>query len=705
MAIPGERFVLDLSDDEQDVQPPTVAGGLMIGEIKERTPKAPSAPTLKSTTTGFPVSKNRLGGSAFKQRRNDALPSRFASRNQITTQPRATSQVESMQDEEKRIIDEENKQRIAAMSETEIEQEKAELMANLSPSLIERLLRRANIDDEVAAAPTNKTELKRDTAEAKETKKTGKSVSFGMPDIKQTETVPETTDFEDRPPAIHPPDLRPASEFPSGPIHFPTPPPRQTPMPNLDPSSPSFYDDLQAHYFPDTPHDSSALSWLKPLDKDTDAIQNGPENLSAYHPASSTTQIVPSAIRFSFRGEMLPPSKALDLPTSLGLHHHADDPEAAGYTISELSILSRSTVAAQRCVAWQVLGRILFRLGSGEFGADGSDLVDGLWKVVELEGVVSRMLEEAEGGPQHAESESEGTNAGVKSNIGRHASAKAWAVEGIWLWQKGGGKRGIAMNDIKQGFGGAWRFVLKFEDSVPSHTYEDNFLKMSSADRPEILLLSLCDYGFLNESYASLFKQLHDSAHIERTETADAAIRYLTEKNPKAIIITDEGLTLNENTQVLEKVVEYVRNGGRAIIGLLFPNCAQWDDIGDLFNRAFQLPWKSANYMRETFEVNPSCTLPDSVSVSSLPKSYMAKALHIKNARPHEKILVPENEFDEEDYEDRPIPERGLTPAYLEQTQAMVTGAKVGDGYVAYCGDVNGEDGSDKVILALCGLR
>lgn len=459
MAIPGERFVLDISDDEQDVPAQPVAAApasLMIGEIRERTPKAPTAPTLKSTTTGFPTSKNRLGGSAFRQqRRNNPSSSRFAARNATAPQsqqnPTAAksqpAQAESMEDEEKRIIDEENKQRIAAMSEAEIEQEKAELMANLPASLIERLLRRANIDEDVEAPVTAP------KRENKTVKQPVKSVSFDIPDIKETdtpETVDTTADFEDRPPAIHPADLRPASEFPSGPIHFPTPPPRQTPMPNLDPNSPTFYDDLQAHYFPDTPHDSSSLSWLKPLDKTADA--SVADSLSAYHPSSSTTQIVPSAIRFSFRGEMLPPSKSLELPTSLGLHHHADDPEAAGYTISELSILSRSTVPAQRCVAWQVLGRILFRLGSGEFGAENTDLVDGLWKVVELEGVVARMLEEAEGGPQQQKSERRGESegggtAGAKSNIGRHASAKAWAVEGIWLWQKGGGKRGIVMND------------------------------------------------------------------------------------------------------------------------------------------------------------------------------------------------------------------------------------------------------------------
>ncbi|RAO73083.1 uncharacterized protein BHQ10_009095 [Talaromyces amestolkiae] len=460
MAIPGERFVLDLSDDEQDVAEHTAAGpaSLMIGEIKERSTKAPTAPTLKSTTTGFPTSKNRLGGSAFKQqRRNNPSASRFASaRNETVPQgpPAAAksqpAQGESMEDEEKRIIDEENKQRIAAMSEEEIEQEKAELRANLPATLIERLLRRANLDDDAdvpVAVPKAKP-----SREDQSVKKPSKSVSFDVSDVKGTDipkTVDTTTEFEDRPPAIHPSDLRPAFEFPSGPIHFPTPPPRQTPMPNLDPNSPSFYDDLQAHYFPETPHDSSTLSWLKPLDTSADA--SVADSLSAYHPSSSTTQIVPSAIRFSFRGEMLPPSQSLELPTSLGLHHHADDPEAAGYTISELSILSRSTVPAQRCVAWQILGRILFRLGSGEFGADDTDLVDGLWKVVELEGVVARMLEEAEGGPQQHTQPGDGNeqtkNAGIKSNIGRHASAKAWAVEGVWLWQKGGGKRGISMSD------------------------------------------------------------------------------------------------------------------------------------------------------------------------------------------------------------------------------------------------------------------
>ncbi|OKL63548.1 hypothetical protein UA08_02033 [Talaromyces atroroseus] len=474
MAIPGERFVLDLSDDDEDPghhqqqpAPAPAPAGLtnLIGEIKERTPNPPTAPALRTSSKGFPTSKNRLAGSAFKQqRRANALPavqprssySYHPPAAPLPPQPQRTtlsSQSASPEDEEKRIIDEENKQRLASMSDAEIESEKADLLANLSPSLIERLLRRANIDDEMAtsstsvARPGTSREGEPKSDEPVQARSEKKSVSF---DVTARDSEATATDLDDRPPAVHPDDLRPASEFPSGPIHFPTPPPRQTPMPNLDPTSPSFYDDLQAHYFPDIPHDSSALSWLKPRneedDKDTD-----PKMLSAYHPSSSTTEIVPSALRFSFRGEMLPPSKSLLIPTTLGLHHHADDPEAAGYTLPELSILSRSTVPAQRCIAWQVFGRILFRLGTGEFGEPGSDLVEGLWKVVEHEGVIPRMLQEAEGGPSQQrrgqenrpEKEDDKVDTGLKSNIGKHASAKAWAVEGIWLWQKGGGNRGI----------------------------------------------------------------------------------------------------------------------------------------------------------------------------------------------------------------------------------------------------------------------
>lgn len=447
MAFKGERFTIDLPDDEdqgQETEQPSGTGlGIgsgIIGEIKERNPTAPTPPAPKpavSASTGFPAPKNRIKQSAFKQRRN-----KTASASATSPQPQAPI------DDEKKSIDEENRRRLAAMSPEQIQKEREELMANLSPSLIQRLMRRANIDDEAAPAPPPSAEQKDESREEPKQDDVATATTTASPSVDATTTKSpdDFTSLDDRPPARPPPDLRPASEIPSGPIHFPRPPPRQDPMPNLDPSSPNFLSDLQSHYFPDTPHDPSALSWLQPDDEGDNP------NPSPYTPGSTATSMPASAIRFSLKGTILSPSTALKLPTTLGLHHHGNDPQAAGYTIPELSILSRSTVPAQRCIAWQVLGRILFRLGRGDFGEKGTDLVEGLWAVIEKEGVVARMMDEAgagddliNGSSDSGKDDDEYKEAARKAGIGRHASARAWATEGIWLWRMGGGTdRGIA---------------------------------------------------------------------------------------------------------------------------------------------------------------------------------------------------------------------------------------------------------------------
>jgi hypothetical protein len=105
---------------------------------------------------------------------------------------------------------------------------------------------------------------------------------------------------------------------------------------------------------------------------------------------------------------------------------------------------------------------------------------------------------------------------------------------------------------------------------------------------------------------------------------------------------------------------------------------------------------KHGDYHRTTFQANPSCNLPTSVVKDGFPSAYSMKVLHVQNARQHEKIFVP-------------VPggttqSRVFPPNHVDEAQAAVVGAKIGDGFLAYVGDVNGEEGSDKVILALCGL-
>lgn len=451
MAFPGQRFVVNLDDDDEltpnvdniPSSPPSPPSSALIGEIHERAPSAAVPPAPKPPSgSGFPEHKKRFQRSSFKQRR-------------ANQQQEQQQQSSAPVNDEKKSIDEQNRRQLASMSNTEINEEREELISSLDPGLLERFLRRAKIDD---ASPQD-TPAEEKPEPQKSTAKPAKSVSFDVPEPPKAAPPPpadtkppSSTINEDLPPSNLPDDLHPASEIPS--FHFPTPQPpssssAQTPVPNLDPSSPSFLADLQSHYFPNIQHDPNALSWLQQPSSDP---EDPAAATSAYHPASQADAVHPAALRFSLVGTILSPNTSLSLPTSLGLHHHGNDPQAAGYTIPELAILGRSSFPAQRCIAWQVLGRILFRLGRGEFGERGSTLVEGLWFVVEKEGSIALMLAEADGASSSSSSSgSASTPAGtVKgAGIGRHASAAAWAVEGVWLWQKGGGgDRGILKEGV-----------------------------------------------------------------------------------------------------------------------------------------------------------------------------------------------------------------------------------------------------------------
>ncbi|XP_039992722.1 RNA polymerase II-associated protein 1 [Xiphias gladius] len=69
--------------------------------------------------------------------------------------------------------------------------------------------------------------------------------------------------------------------------------------------------------------------------------------------------------RFDFAGSLIPPTE--DLPTHLGLHHHGEEPERAGYSLQELFLLSRSQVIQQRSLALSTLANILSKTHAGEY--------------------------------------------------------------------------------------------------------------------------------------------------------------------------------------------------------------------------------------------------------------------------------------------------------------------------------------------------
>jgi RNA polymerase II-associated protein 1 len=435
MAVRGQRFELDLDADNftatllPESTPSTDIQPDIVKPIKERVPvlrdSVPAPPKVKTTRTGFPEHQRHKTISAFKQRqlsRNQASAVENSKRSDPAASETIPTQIPpsdraivhhvgkkygyDIEAQQKAEISDENKRRIAEMSMEDIEEARAELMATLHPTMIERLLRRANIDDEPQLQPG---ERKRDK------------------EMEQRPAEWENHDQEvDNPPmerSSQPqPATSPASPTASPSIHFPVPPRSASSYTPLNPDDPNFLKDLKTHYFPDTPHDPSLLSWLH-----DPSIEENEESL--YNPDKESFPT--SSLRFSFVGKLIPPKESLEIDVNKGLHHHGLAPSSAGYTIPELAILSRSTLPNQRCIAFQVLGRILFRLGRGDFGPRGSELQEGLWSVIENERVIEIIMKEA-------------------NHDGRHMSAKAYAMEALWLWKRGGGgDRGLLRESEK----------------------------------------------------------------------------------------------------------------------------------------------------------------------------------------------------------------------------------------------------------------
>ena len=424
MAIRGQRFHIDLDSDEETNTPkPTIPATQappyfgLVSDVKERATssevKVPFPPKLKSTQTGFPAHKKRARPSTFKQRRAHEASSNGGDSSRTGASPRAPVNQPNLSSNgltatpgteegypdgtERQRIDEENKQRLAQMSPGEIEEARQELTSGLSSSLIEKLLKKANIDD-------GQTDLEQGPLHAREEEAmTQKKPTLKRVTFEELEPVhPTASQSTQAPRQPADPDASPLDSIISLQDSHP---------PQLDPSSPNFLSELHDKYFPELPTDPSTLSWMQPL----------PEK-SSYDPAAES--LPATALRFDFRGRLLPPRLSSQLPSTLGLHHHSHAPSSAGYTIPELAHLARSTFSAQRCIAMQTLGRILYRLGRGDFGREGEDLCEGLWEEMEKGRVIDNLVEAAGGD-------------------GERGNRSIWvtATEAVWLWRKGGGRR------------------------------------------------------------------------------------------------------------------------------------------------------------------------------------------------------------------------------------------------------------------------
>ncbi|KAK3369417.1 hypothetical protein B0T24DRAFT_632538 [Lasiosphaeria ovina] len=155
-------------------------------------------------------------------------------------------------------------------------------------------------------------------------------------------------------------------------------------------------------------------------------------------------------------------------------------------------------------------------------------------------------------------------------------------------------------------------------------------------------------------------------------------------------MITDEALANNSDyAQVWEAALQYVREGGTCVIMGDFSSFVKPLLVKQFFAKA-GLWWDTGSYRRATLALKPSIMGPD--LAVKLPRRYGPKALNVQNVA-HGDIWYHTDEISA--VKDLGLDDIGETP---------VAFARIGNGRLGYVGDVNAEEDSGTIILAMCGV-
>ncbi|KXS98106.1 hypothetical protein AC579_9001 [Pseudocercospora musae] len=212
--------------------------------------------------------------------------------------------------------------------------------------------------------------------------------------------------------------------------------------------------------------------------------------------------------------------------------------------------------------------------------------------------------------------------------------------------------------------------------------------------RPRVVLLQLQKESFFDDQYARLLQVLKAKAEVDTITSRSAASALFNSKYRPVVLATDQALTESKNSTLGEEARQFVRSGGTLIFCCHFPTYSQPSDVDELFSR-FDLPWECGDYHRTEHSINDYMA---HVETTGLTSHYSQKALHLQNVDRSDAVYLPSNtsHIESSVFPLSPIEDLSQTPAAF---------AACGRGKVGFLGDLNAEDATHNVVLAMCGLR
>ena len=212
---------------------------------------------------------------------------------------------------------------------------------------------------------------------------------------------------------------------------------------------------------------------------------------------------------------------------------------------------------------------------------------------------------------------------------------------------------------------------------------------------PQILIVLLAQKELFDDMYGPFCSRLSTQFSFVRKNTIDDAYTYLSGANPSAVLVADGGLASKQNGHLQKSLVRYAKAGGTVLFACLFSSFVRPLDLVSLFKK-FELEWTGGDYHRTTFALNAAAKPVFGESIyKKLEKSYSMKSLHLKKTPSSARVYIPT----ESSRTDSMV----FSPSEVDQQQSPAVFYKYDQGYVGYIGDVNNEEGSQALTMAMLG--